>query len=312
MLLWDEVARAAGGNVVIGYLGSGPRETTGTRAAIFGSFLGSLAEAGYIENQNLRIEFRSFEGRYDALPALIDELVRLDVAVMVTGGNVAAIAATSRTKTIPIVFNMAADPVKLGIVASLNRPGGNATGIAILTAALTIKRLELIAEIVPRTSALGFLVNPDNESISEEMERAASGLGQKLVVQRARDAVSFEQAFAGFRRDGVAGIVVANDVTFFVHREHLIGLASQYGFPAIYEWPDFPVAGGLMSYGPNLIEIYRLMGDYTARILGGTRPADLPVLQVSKFNFVINTKAAKALGIQVPSALLARADEVIE
>jgi putative tryptophan/tyrosine transport system substrate-binding protein len=275
-------------------------------------FRTGLEETGYIEGKNVAIEYRGAEGRYDRLPALVDELVRLKVAVISTGGYVASLAAKHGAGSIPIVFTVGADPVKLGLVASITRPGGNATGIADLTVPLTLKRLELISEFVPRTSAVGFLVNPENQGALADVQDAAQSLGQRVFTVEARSADEFEPAFASFAKAQVGSLLVAGDASFNAQRERLIALAARYALPAIYEFPEFPAEGGLMSYGPNLFDLFRLVGIYTGRILDGAKPADLPVQQPTKFELVINLKTAKALGLTIPPSLLARADEVFE
>jgi putative ABC transport system substrate-binding protein len=284
----------------------------GMADSVADGLVAGLARPGGVDGKNVAIEYRWAEGRYDRLAAIVDELVRLKVAVISTGGNVAALAARRGTQTIPIVFNVAADPVKLGLVVSLSRPGGNATGIATLTAPLTTKRLELIGEIVAPNTAIGFLVNPDNDDVLADVLSAAQASGQRLIVVKARTAEQFEKAFASVAEAQVGGLLVANDSFFLSERERLIALAARYALPAVYEFPDFPASGGLMSYGPRLSDLYRLVGTYAGRILGGAKPADLPVQQATKLLLVVNLKTAKALGLTIPPSILARADEVIE
>jgi putative ABC transport system substrate-binding protein len=294
---------------VVGFMGGS--SPANSRQFVAG-FRAGLEEARYVEGKNVVVEYRWAEGRYDRLAAIVDELVRLKVAVICAGGNVAAVAAKRGTQTIPIVFNIAADPVRLGLVASLSRPGGNATGIATLTASLTTKRLELIGELAARDAAIGFLVNPDNADVLADVLSAAQASGRRLIVVKARTAEQFEKAFASVAEAHVGGLLVANDSFFLSERERLIVLAARYALPAVYEFPDFPAAGGLMSYGPSLSDLFRLTGIYAGRILGGAKPADLPVQQATKLLLVVNLKTAKALGLTVPLSLLARADEVIE
>jgi putative tryptophan/tyrosine transport system substrate-binding protein len=281
-----------------------PRAVAGFRAG--------LEETGYVEGKNVAIEYRGAEGRYDRLPALVDELVSLRVAVISTGGYVASLAAKREAVRIPIVFTVGVDPVKLGLVTNITRPGGNATGIADLTVSLTLKRLELISELVPRTSAVGFLVNPENKGVLVDVQDAAQSIGRRVFTVEARGADEFEAAFASFAKAQVGGLLVAGDAFFNAQRERLIALAANYALPAIYEFPEFPAEGGLMSYGPNPFDLFRLVGVYTGRILDGAKPSDLPVQQPTKFELVINLKTAKALGLTIPPSLLARADEVIE
>jgi ABC-type uncharacterized transport system substrate-binding protein len=251
-------------------------------------FRAGLEETGYIEGKNVAIEYRGAEGRYDQLPALVDELVRLKVAVIATGGYVASLAAKRGALRIPIVFTVGADPVKLGLVTSIARPGGNATGIADLTVPLTLKRLELISEFVPRTSAVGFLVNPENKGVLVDVQDAAQSIGRRMFTVEARGADEFEAAFASFAKAQVGGLLVAGDAFFNAQRERLIALAASYALPAIYEFPEFPSEGGLMSYGPSPFDLFRQVGIYTGRILDGAKPADLPVQQPTKFKLVIN------------------------
>ena len=290
---------------IIGYIGT-------SFSATSAAFRTGLTETGYIEGRDVIIEYRWTEGRYDRLPVLVDDLVRLNVAVISAGGNVAAMAAKRGTSTIPIVFNVAADPVRLGLVASLRHPGGNATGIALLTGPLTVKRLELISELVARDATVGILVNPDNEGILRDVQDAAPPLGRRVFTVKARAVDEFEAAFAALAKARVSGLLVANDAFFFAERKRIIALARRAALPAIYEFPEFPAEGGLMSYGPNLADIYRRIGMYVGRILAGAKPGELPVEQPTKFGLVINLKTANALGLVIPQSILLRADEVIE
>jgi putative ABC transport system substrate-binding protein len=307
---WPLTARAQQPAIpIVGYIGGS--SSANSRQFVVG-FRAGLEDTGYVEGKNVAIEYRWAEGRYERIATIVDELVRLKVAVITTGGNVAALAAKRGVQTIPIVFNVAADPVQLGLVASLSRPGGNATGIATLTAPLTIKRLELIGEIAAPDATIGFLVNPDNEDVLADVLSAAHASGQRLIVVKARTVEQFEKAFASVAEAHVGGLLVANDSFFLSERVRLIVLAARYALPAVYEFPEFPASGGLMSYGPRLSDFYRLVGIYAGRILGGAKPADLPVQQATKIELVINLKPAKALGITIPPTLLFRADEVIE
>jgi putative tryptophan/tyrosine transport system substrate-binding protein len=281
------------------------------------AFRQGLNDTGYVEGQNVTIEFRWAEGDYARLPALAVELVRRHVAVVVaTGGAVSAMAAKAATSTIPIVFTIGADPVKLGIVASLSRPGGNATGVSILLVEMASKRLELLHVLVPKATAIALLVNPDRpieeSEVVREAQEAARSFGERLHVLRARTEHDIDVAFATLVQLQAGALVVGSDPFFNVQRERLVGLAARHAIPAIYEGREFVSAGGLMSYGASLSEAYHQAGAYTGKILNGAKPADLPVLQPTKFELVINLTTAKALGITVPQTLLLRADEVIQ
>jgi len=275
-------------------------------------FQRGLAERGYVVGRNVTIERRWAGGNYDRLPELAQELLRLNPALIVAGGNVVALAAKRATSTIPIVFNIASDPVKLGLAKSLAQPGGNATGIALLTATLTLKRLELIRELLPQNATVGFLVNPDNQDVLQEIEDVARSTGQSLKVARARNPDDLEPAFAQLVSAQVGAVLVSNDAFFFSQRVQLIALAKRHSLPATYEFRQVPEVGGLMSYGPSLARTYQKLGTYAALILKGDQPSDLPIQQPTAFELVINSATARALGIQIPSSLLLRADEVIE
>ena len=276
------------------------------------AFERGLAERGYVVGRNVTIERRWAGGNYDRLPELAQELLRLNPALIVAGGNVVALAAKRATSTIPIVFNIASDPVKLGLAKSLAQPGGNATGIALLTATLTLKRLELIRELLPQNATVGFLVNPDNQDVLQEIEDVARSTGQSLKVARARNPDDLEPAFAQLVSAQVGAVLVSNDAFFFSQRVQLVALAKRHSLPATYEFRQVPEVGGLMSYGPSLARTYQKLGTYAALILKGDQPSDLPIQQPTAFELVINSATARALGIQIPSSLLLRADEVIE
>ena len=298
---------------VIGFLSS---VSPGPLAAFVSAFRQGLSEAGYVEGQNLVIEYRWAEGRYDRLPGLAAELVGRNVGVIVTtGGTVSARAAKSATSTIPIVSVFGGDPVADGLVASFARPGGNLTGLSILVRELMPKRLELLAEMVPQAGAIALLVNPSNpnaERIIREVQEAARAKGVQLHVLKAGTEGEIDAAFASLVELHAGALVVAADPFFNSRREQLVALASRHAVPAIYEWREFATAGGLISYGTSLSAVYRQVGIYTGRILKGAKPADLPVQQPTTFELVVNLNTAKELGITVPPSILARVDEVIE
>ena len=276
------------------------------------AFERGLAERGYVVGKDVRIERRSVQGNYDRLPELAQELVRLNPALIRVGGNAVALAARRATSTIPIVFNIASDPVKLGLAKSLAHPGGNATGISMMTATLTLKRLELIRELLPKDATVGFLVNPDNQDLLLEIEDVARSTGQSLEVAKARNPDDLEPAFAQLVRAQVGAVLVSNDALFFSQRVKLVALAERHALPATYEFREFPAVGGLMSYGPSLAGLSQKLGTYAALILKGAKPSDLPIQQPTAFELVINSATARSLGIQIPPALLLRADEVID
>jgi putative tryptophan/tyrosine transport system substrate-binding protein len=295
---------------VIGILATGSPEDSNPE--ILAAFARGLAEMGYVVGNNVTIERRWARGKYDRLPELAQELVRLNPALIVVGGNVVALAARRATSTIPIVFNIASDPVKLGLAESFAHPGGNATGISVMTATLTLKRLELIRELIPQNSTVGFLVNPDNQDLLLEIEDVARSTGRSLEVALAHNLDDLERAFAQLVSARVGAVLVSNDAFFLSQRVQLVALAKRHSLPASYEWREFPAVGGLMSYGPSLPGTYQKAGTYAARILKGAQPGDLPIQQPTEFNLVINSATARSLGIQIPPTLIARADEVIE
>jgi putative ABC transport system substrate-binding protein len=275
-----------------------------------------LKEAGYIESQNLAIEYRWAQGHYDRLPERAADLIRRKVAVIVaTGGDPSPQVAKAATQTIPIVFGMLGDPVREGLVASLNRPGGNATGITIFGPAAVTKRLQLLHDLVPQAVVIAFLMNPNNPNGNIEMkaaQTAANSLGRQIVVFSASDESELDAAFASMVRERIGALLGASDPFLFGRRDRIVSLAAHYRIPAIYYLPEFVRAGGLMSYGNSLTDPYRVMGVYVGRILNGEKPADLPVVQSTKFEFVINLQMARALGLEVPNAIQLLADEVIE
>ena len=299
---------------VIGYLGIGSQTTKDSRMS---SFEEGLREQGFVQGRNAVIESRyASTGDYDRLLALANDLVRLPVTVLfATGSAGVARAARAATATIPIVFANGSDPVKVGLVASLNRPGGNATGISFYTSSLVPKRLELLREFAPQAKTIAFLVNPTNpvtQGDTKEFEDAAHHVGQPIITVKASNENEIETAFATMAREEVGGVLVDVDAYFSSRRDQLSILAARYGIPANYNNRDYVAAGGLMSYGPDLNEAVRQAGAYVGRVLKGEKPADLPVMQPTRFDLVINLKAAKALGLTVPPTLLATADEVIE
>jgi putative tryptophan/tyrosine transport system substrate-binding protein len=280
------------------------------------AFRQGLREIGFVEGRNVEVLYRAAEFRYDRAPELAADLVRRGVNVIVAvGGPASALAAKSATSRIPIVFANGRDPVAVGLVASLNRPGGNITGVSFLMVALTAKRLELLHETVPAAVEVGYLVNltlPDVEAELKEAKIAADMLGLRLVTQKASTPTEIETAFATFPRLRVGAVLVDTEPLFVLNGDQIAGLAARYALPAIYSVRENAEAGGLMSYGASLSDAFRLTGIYAGRILKGEKPADLPVQQSTKVEFIINMKTARALGLTFPLALLARADEVIE
>jgi putative tryptophan/tyrosine transport system substrate-binding protein len=298
---------------VIGYLGGGSPADDSFRV---GAFRRGLKTVGYVEGQNVAIEYRWAEGQYDRFPSLATDLVRHRVDVITAlGTTAAALAAKEATTTIPVVFVTGSDPVKLGLVTSYNRPTGNLTGVAVLATEIVGKKADLLHETVPKASVVGFLVRPNNptsETDIKSVQAAASALGQRLVIAGANIEGELKTAFDGLAGQQAGGLIVAGDVILTNWRVPIVALAAQYALPAVYPTHEFAAVGGLMSYGPDLAETYSQCGVYAGRILKGEKPADLPVIQTTKFELVINLKTAKVLGLEIPSRLLATADEVIE
>jgi putative ABC transport system substrate-binding protein len=298
---------------VIGVLNSGNAQL---RPDQFGGLHRGLREAGFVAGENVIVVYRGANDRYERLSDLAVELVRRPVTVIATvGGPVVALAAKAATSTIPIVFAAVSDPVKSGLVASLNRPGGNITGTAGLTIELDAKRLELLMEFSPTGRIIGALVNSNRPGVEEqeqEMLAAAKAAGRELAVLRTGDAQEIERAFSTLAERKIAALLVGADALFNNHRPQIVTLAARHGMAAVYAFREFVSEGGLVSYGPDLTEAYRLSGLYVGRILKGEKPADLPVMQPTKFELAINLKTARTLGLKVPATLIARADEVIE
>jgi putative ABC transport system substrate-binding protein len=314
-IAWPVAAHAQQPMPVIGFLRAAfPALPTGHEDPAKAGFLDGLAESGHVEGKNVAIEYRTAEGHYDRLPALAAELVRQRVAVIVAAALPSALATKQATSTIPIVFWVSDDPIKRGLAASLNHPGGNATGISSLTIGLTAKRLELLHQLVPKASSISLLVNPRNPNVnsqSEEAKTAANALGQPVEVLQAGTEQEIEAAFASLPERHVGGVTLA-DAVFYNLRQPIVALAARYAIPAIYESREFVDAGGLASYGTNMKDSWRQLGLYTGKVLDGAKPADLPVMQPTNFELIVNLKTAAALGLTVPPSILARADEVIE
>ena len=301
-------------NAIVGFLTSG--SASSLHKLWVAAFHRGLGESGYVDGQNVTIEFRAADDQYDRLDAFAAEFVRNRVAVIVAaGGPVSALAAKRATNTIPIVFTTISDPVKSGLVDGFSRPGGNATGTAGLTSELDAKRLELLHQAKPTARVFGALVNPDRpgvEANSKELHAAAQTIGVKLIIENAGPRHALDPAFGRLAKQRIDALVVTADPFFNFRRAQVIALAARHAMPAIYQWREFVADGGLMSYGPSITDAYRQAGVYAGRILKGEKPADLPVMQPTKFELVINQKTARTLGVEIPAMVLARTTEVIE
>ena len=296
---------------VVGFLRS---VSLADAADLVTAFRQGLKETGYIEGQNVAIELRSAEGHLDRLPALVAGLIRWPVAVIV-GNHNAAVAAKAATTTIPIIFATGSDPVRDGIVASLNRPGGNITGVTFLVAGLGAKRLDLLRQLVPKATLIAMLVNPgsvDTEAERRDVQAAVQAIGHQLIILDASSDRDIETAFATLKQRGADALIVGTGAFLFSNRERLVALAARHALPAIYPDPEDAMVGGLMAYGPSIVDAYHQVGIYAGHILKGEKPGDLPVIQSVKFEFMVNLKTAKTLGLQFHPQLLVTADEVIE
>jgi putative ABC transport system substrate-binding protein len=311
---WPLAARAQQPAMpVIAFIRDGSADGNARNAA---GFRKGLNETGYVEGQNVTVEYHWLEGQYDRLPALLADLVRRQVALIATPGNVPSRAAKAATATIPIVFGVGQDPVQLGLVASLARPGGNATGTNFQTSEVLAKRLRLLHDLVPNAVRIAVLVNPGNASVAEstlqELQKAAPTMGLQIQILNTATIREIDAAFATLARERADALFVAPDAFFISRRVQIVTLTARDKIPAIYSTREHVAAGGLMSYGTDLAEMFRQMGTYSGSILKGAKPADLPVLQATKFEFVINLTTAKALGLTIPAGVLSIADEVIE
>jgi putative ABC transport system substrate-binding protein len=312
--VWPIAARGQQPMPVIGLLGSESLDLWATRMR---AFRGGLKEAEFIEGQNVAIEYRWAEGHNDRLPALAADLVRRRVTVIAAPGSTpAAVAAKAATSTIPIIFWVGSDPIELGLVASLNRPGGNLTGVTTLNVGLVAKRVELLHEVVPETKSIALLINPTSPVLTnisiEDAQAAARSLGLELHVLNASTERDFDVVFANLINLRASGLVIGTDAFFSSRLEQLAALSVRHAVPTVYHFREFAAAGGLISYGGSITDAFHATGVYTGRILKGEKPADLPVQQVTKVELIINLKTAKALGLNIPLPLIGRADEVIE
>ena len=309
---WPLAARAQQpATPVIAFLGSG----SSLMVPRLHAFRQGLKDMGYVEGENVAMEARWAQGQFDQLPALAAELVRGGVAVIVTTGLGSALAAKAATTTIPVVFVGADNLVRFGLVASLNRPGGNATGLNLLTSELTAKRLEIVRQLLPGTATVAVIINPNSPEVAPQLadvQSASRAVGQPIAILNASNESDLDTAFASLAQHGADALLVTNDAFFFNRLDQIVALAAHNAVPTIYDRREYAAAGGLISYGPNYVDAYRQAGIYAGRILKGDKPGDLPVVQSTKFELVINMKTVKALGLNLPDRLLALADEVIE
>ena len=310
---WPLAARAQqAATLVVGYVsGSSAAE----RAPLLTAFRKGLGDTGYVEGRNVMLEYRFADGKYDQIPGLAADLVRRPVAVIFAGDAPSALASKAATTTIPIVFNSGGDVVQIGLVGNLRRPDGNMTGVNLIAGPLPEKQFEILHEVVTKAKTIALLINPENAnalSDSTTVQEAARSLGVRVVVLRSSTKASFENIFSSLVQEKADALLVNADVFFTSERDYLVAMSARHGIPAIYAWREFSVAGGLISYGPSLADGYHQCGLYVGKILNGTKPSELPVIQPTKFELVINLKTAKALGLTVPPTLIARADEVIE
>jgi putative ABC transport system substrate-binding protein len=298
---------------LVGFLSSG---SFGPFAEMSASYQQTLGDAGYVAGKTVTIEYRWAEGQYDRLPALAADLVgrRPDV-ITTAGGAVTALTAKAATVTVPIVFIMGDDPVRAGLVASLNRPGGNVTGVSLFLAELLAKRFDLLSEILPQAATIAFLVNPTNpnvESDKQSAQAAARARGRRLLIVSASSVAEINAAYATLAQQGAGALLIGTDILFTNERDQFVVLSARHAIPTMHQWPEFVTGGGLVSYGTSHTEPYRQAAAYTARILKGEKPGDLPVTQPTKFELAINIKTARALGLEIPIKILALADQVVE
>jgi ABC-type uncharacterized transport system substrate-binding protein len=309
---WPLAARAQQAALpVVGFVRS---ESLADATNLVTAFRNGLKEAGFIEGQNVGVEYHSGEGQAERLQSVVAELIRRPVSV-IAGNSVAMLAAKAATATIPVVFASGGDPVQQGLVASLNRPGGNVTGVVFITGTLGTKRLELLRQIAPKATAIGMLANPnttETEAERTDVQAAAQAIGMQLIIADVGSDSDIERAVAALVQRGVGALLVGAGGFMTSHRDRVVALAARHALPAMYDLREFVTAGGLMSYGTSITDAFRQVGVYTGRILKGEKPADLPIMQSTKFELVLNLKTAKTLGLAIPSALLALADEVIE
>jgi putative ABC transport system substrate-binding protein len=310
---WASIARAEQAPITIGYLSArSPDESRHLLAA----FREGLKSEGYVEGQNIELRLRWAEGHYDRLPAMALDLVRDHIALLVTtGGEPAALAAKAATSTIPIVFTVGGDPVRIGLVASLNRPGGNATGVSLLSTVPEVKRFSLLHQVVPNAAIIGVLINPNYPGADDQKQKvseAARAVDRRVEIATPAEEQQLEPAIASLVERKATALLIGSDPFFDSMRNQIVALAAKYKLPAMYQFRDYALAGGLMSYGISVADGYRQVGIYAGQILKGAKPADLPIYQSIKFEFVINLKTAKAQGVEIPDKLLAIADDVIE